>query len=569
MWGTVFKTAPVMNAGANCVWGSTWAPTEGHIVMPLRGDRGSLVALRVLDFDFGQRDDVLGECLVDVDALLAAPGQVATLPLCRVQGLMRKYGPQVVSGQPSVVTLCAFPEPPEQGVPADFACQGMRRVRICLISAINLRSADILGGNDVYCQLWEVAGTAEQGKPLPEPPARVTMPQALDLSFPFSFQLPANLPSTLEDVPDLDWGFVRCSVYAHIDIAWSLNPSVRAFISVVQPVPASLPRLLMPVGASGTKPVYGVHCDCCCDCCLLCFGPACCENKSDRKGDAALEVQLLRSGMAPGELVPFARLRAVNGTMQPAVLRINFVRFFAITAYASPASFQSDEEMTVFEAPLAPGADVVLTPEVLVPLLSPDYHGSGSDEPPYPPQFRSWGSRWASREEPLRWRTELHVILDTPDTPFDLAHKLPVFIAALPPIMVPQKMLAPAAAQYMNTAAPTHEDGYCVRVSAEELRGADLAVAATASQEGVTARDPEEDRHCDASTLNVAPTYFVVVSPTPRCTPSPYHPDVSVDVSACPPGGVAKCPKSGKTFVVPYCAGKKKKRHGDDSDEED
>jgi hypothetical protein len=183
VWGTVFKTVPVLNAGANCVWGSIWAPTEGHIVMPLRGDKGSLVALRVLDFDFGQRDDVLGECLVDVDALLAAPGQLATLPLFR-KGLVHAYGPQMVSGQPSVVTLCAFPEPPQEGVPGDFACQGMRRVRICLVSASNLRSADVFGSNDVYCQLWEVAGTTEQGRPLPEPPARVKMPQALDLCVP-------------------------------------------------------------------------------------------------------------------------------------------------------------------------------------------------------------------------------------------------------------------------------------------------------------------------------------------------------------------------------------------------
>ena len=568
MWGAVFKTEPVMNAGANCVWGSIWAPTEGHVVMPLRNLNGSLVALRVLDYDFGQRDDLLGECLVDVDALLAMPGQIASLPLYRKQGLLGHYGPQIVHGQPSMVTLCALPEPPAEGVPADFACQGMRRVRICLVSASNLRSGDTFSSNDVFCKLWEVDGSAQQGRPLPEPPSRVTMPQARAISFPFSFLLPANLPSTQEDVPDLDWGFVRCSVYAHIDVAWRLNPSVRAFISIVQPVPASLPRLLMPVSASGSKPVFGVHCDCCPEECLLCFGTACCENKSDPQGDVTLEVSLLRSGMAPGELVPFARLRAVNGTARPSVLRIQFVRYFAITAYAIAASITADEEITVFEAPVAPGADVSLTPEVLVPLLSPDYHGWGDSQSPYPASFRNWGARWTAREEPLRWRTELRVILDTPGTPFDLTHNLPVFIAALPPMMSPLAM-APAAGQYMNT-APTHVDGYCVRVSAEELRGANLAAATTASQEGVFAQDEEEDRHCDKSTLTLAPTYFVVVSPVPRFTPSPYC-GVAVDVSACPPGGVATCPKTGKTFVVPYCAGKgkKKKKSRDDDDDDD
>ena len=224
MWGAVFSTAPVMNAGENCVWGPSWAPTEGHVVMPLRAAKGSLVALRVLDFDWGKRDDVLGECLVDVDALLAAPGQLATLPLFRRQGLTRAYGPQLGSGgQPSVVTLCALPEAADEaqkGMPPEFG-QGARRVRFCLVSASNLRSADMVGSNDVYCRLWEVdAADVQQGKPLPEPPKRVTMPQARRLSFPFTFVLPASMPSTLEGVPDVDYGFVRCSVYAHIDVAW-------------------------------------------------------------------------------------------------------------------------------------------------------------------------------------------------------------------------------------------------------------------------------------------------------------------------------------------------------------
>jgi hypothetical protein len=253
--------------------------------------------------------------LVDVDALLAAPGQLASLPLFRRQGLTRSYGPQLVNGQPSMVTLCALPEPADAATLKGEWAQGARRVRFCLVSASNLRSADVFGSNDVYCKLWEVdAGDAQQSSPLPEPPARVTMPQARQLSFPFTFQLPANMPSTLEGAPGVDYGFVRCSVYAHIDIAWRLNPSVRAFVSIVQPVIASLPRLLMPVGAAGSKPMYGVHCGCCCECCLRCFGAGCCENKRDRLGDVVLEVALARSGMAPGELVPFTQLRAVNGT---------------------------------------------------------------------------------------------------------------------------------------------------------------------------------------------------------------------------------------------------------------
>ena len=567
MWGAVFSTAPVMNAGAHCVWGPTWAPTEGHVVMPLRATKGSFVALRVLDYDFGKKDDVLGECFVDVDALLAAQG-LTTLPLYRRQGLVRSYGPQLVNGQPSVITLCAMPEAADEALkrmPPEFG-QGARRVRICLVSANNLRAADMFGGNDVYCRLWEIdAADAQPGKPLPDPPARVTMPQARQLTFPFTFQLPMNMPSTLEQVPGVDYGFIRCSVYAHLDIAWRLNPSVRAYLSIVQPVIASLPRLLMPVGAAGSKPMYGVHCGCCCECCLSCFGAGCCENKSDKLGDVALEASLARSGMAPGELVPFTRLRAVNGTERLSVLRIQFVRFFALTAYALPGRNASECVYTVFEAPVPAGGDVSLTPEVIVPLLSPDYHGWGDTAPPYPPQFRSWGTRWTRHDEPIRWRTVLRVTLDTPGTPFDLQHDLPVFIAALPPApsALPPPlppMAAPSQWQYMDQAAAEAEEArtFFARVSADELRaaGVDLAVVASspprmAAQEGVFAQNPEEDCKCDPDTLTFAPTYFVVVSPTPRIVASPYA-GVPVDVSGFPPGSVVTCPQTQMQFTVPY-----------------
>jgi len=552
LWGAVFSTAPVMNAGANCVWGSTLAPTEGHVVMPMRTTKGSLVAVRVLDYDYGRKDDVLGECLVDVDALLAAPGQMVSLPLFRKQGIMGHYGPQLVHGQPSMVTLCALPESAQaEGVPPEFA-QGVRRVRFCLVSATNLRAADWVGSNDVYCKLWEVdAAAVHQGKPLPEPPARATMPQAQRLSFPFTFQLPSNLPSTIENVPGLDWGYIRCSVYAYIDIARRLDPSVRAFVTVVQPVPASLPRLLKPVAAAGSKPMYGVRCGCCCDLCLECWGPGCCENKNDPLGDVALEVGLVRSGMAPGELVPFSHVRVVNGTALPSVLRIQFVRHYDAVAYCEPGTRWRETFYTAYEAPVAGNADVMLTPEVVVPLFAPDYHGWGEAASPYPESFIKWGSRYTSLDDPLRWRTELRVTLDTPDTPFDLNQTLPVFICALPPLGMLGAMAAPAG-QYGMSQSSGGADEFSVLVSAEDLRSVDLAQAQTASQKGVFAQDDEEDCKTDTATLTVVPTYFVVASPAPRLLASPYAKEVMVDVSCSPPGSYVVCPQTKQPFMVPY-----------------
>jgi hypothetical protein len=236
--------------------------------------------------------------------------------------------------------------------------------------------------------------------------------------------------------------------------------------------------------------------------------------------------------------------------MPAGVLRVEFVRFFAMTAYMLPGSHASQYAMTVFEAPVAAGATVSLMPEVLVPLLSPDYHGWGDAAPPYPPQFRSWGARWSARGEPLRWRTCLRVTLDTPGTPFDLQHDLPVFIAALPPLQPQGAVSAAPQGQFMDLSA----EDFFARVSADELAGLAVVTAAAprvAAQEGVLAKNPEEDCKCNAATLTFAPTYFVVVSPTPRTVVSPYS-GVPVDVSGCPPGAVATCPQTQLPFTVPY-----------------
>ena len=91
------------------------------------------------------------ECLLDVDALLAAGGNAVTLPLFRKAGLLGGYKQQSDHGQPSVVVLSAVPSPLGGGPDAEWQ-QGLRRVLIRVHAALHLRSADMLAGNDVYCQ---------------------------------------------------------------------------------------------------------------------------------------------------------------------------------------------------------------------------------------------------------------------------------------------------------------------------------------------------------------------------------------------------------------------------------
>jgi hypothetical protein len=401
-----------MNAGENFRWGS-FLQNDGHIVMPLSAARGSLVALRVMDCDAGKSDDLLGECLVDVDVLLAqaGPSNPTTLQLYRKEGLLRSYKPHATkSGDSSSVSLYALPETntPDFLTPSSWG-QGARRVRFVLVSANHLPSGDMVGSNDLYVKMYEVPPTAQPGAPLPEPPAHVTMPQARGLTFPFSVQLPNNMPSSLEGVAGVDYGFVRCSVYANLDVAWRADPSARAFINIVQPVPVSLPRLLAPAGNGDKKNVYGLRC---CFCFHFCLNCVCedllCEDEEKPLGTVELDVKLARQGMVPGEIIPFESLRAVNATARPCVLRIQFVRCFDVFGWrqnhfengSGGSSGTEEKVLTVYEASVPAGGEIHAA-EVLVPLLAPDYHGWCGDLP---------------EVEPLVWRTLLRVTLDVPDT---------------------------------------------------------------------------------------------------------------------------------------------------------
>jgi hypothetical protein len=595
VWGNVFSTSTLNGAGMDAVWGSPWAPSEGHVDMPLSSLSASHVALKVCDADFGKKDDDLGEVAIDVDALLAMNGAPATLQLWRKQGLMGGggYKPQKGrDGAPSVVVVSAVPSAEEEGcavADAEFR-QGVRRVCIRVHAAQHLRSADTVGANDVYCQLYELPPGAPpaHGAPLPAAPALATLPRAQALVVPFSFQLPVHLPSSLEGVPGVDYGFVRCSIYAHIHIAWKLDPSCRAFISIIQPVPASLPRLLAPLGAAGERPVFGLRCcgKCCCECCVACCGPACCEDRSTPLGVVALQASLPRSGFAPGEEAELS-LRISNGTPSACILRVEFVRVYMCAALGG-ATRRPFACHTALEFPLAPGLrDATFAPlRILVPLLSPDFHG------PPPGLYAPGGATgpkgglftFRPRVDPLRWRTVMRVTVDVPGTPFDLVHDLPIFIAALPlPRGVP---MAPPGAQAMHASAPlgvppppmpltplpppgtptgaddpASDAAACVHTFAElpavadDVASSSSASVRTAQCTPVDARDAQEDTNCDAASLSYAPQYFVATPAQPRLVLSPYAPaQPPIDVSACPPGAVALCPYTRQPFVVPHPA---------------
>lgn len=237
-----------------------------------------------------------------------------------------------------------------------------------------------------------MAPDAEAGRePLPDmggAAGKAVMPAAYHV-VPFSFTLPLLMPSTLEaSVPWTDYAFSRCSIYANIDVAWRMDPSARALITIVQPLPASLPRLLAPAAfeRGPVRPVFGLAgfakacpglCACLCCCCEMCSSDGILANTNDkcalvcprrcplihplpsssddvgrcpallkppkysenpppriprRLGDVHLMCRLERTGLVPGEPVGLS-LRVSNSSPAALNLRVEFVRHFRCTSH--------------------------------------------------------------------------------------------------------------------------------------------------------------------------------------------------------------------------------------------
>lgn len=78
VFGNVHKTPILRNAGANAVFGTIWAPDEGVLQLGVPFPTEQII-LRVMDYDWCKKDDLLGEAVVSIAQYLNVPFVV--LPL--------------------------------------------------------------------------------------------------------------------------------------------------------------------------------------------------------------------------------------------------------------------------------------------------------------------------------------------------------------------------------------------------------------------------------------------------------------------------------------------------------
>lgn len=276
IFGNYFNTAIIDNAGANAYFGS--AGGDGIMYVPCNSDEHLRLIVRVMDYDFGKKDDICGEIVLDVSEL-AASGRAQSFPL-------RRKG----NAEKGEVTLSARILPFD-AIMSQSSMNANNYNSVCQLQAhqaTGLRSANFIGKNDVYVQAYRLPDRGvNESKALPNPITDVKIPEGT-MEFPFAFIIRADAPGSAEFHHGDDC-YLRYSLYANIDKKWWLDPSVRRAITVLpsRPVPSAM--LLRPVVHRGEQQEIAS-----CYCCFWCT----------KAGKVVANMKLPKRSFVVGELLP-------------------------------------------------------------------------------------------------------------------------------------------------------------------------------------------------------------------------------------------------------------------------
>jgi hypothetical protein len=252
IFGNYFNTAVLDSAGADAYF----APASGFGVMSIPFDCTVSLCMVLRVMDIRAELSLLGEVVVNVSTLIAG-GTVVSFPLTR-------------NGRPEkgTVTLCAKAVPASAGNGWDGSMHSTMVCELTVIGATGLRQAT-WGKNNVFVQAYRVDSiTVDRSKALPEPDIAAVLP-AGTLEFPFAFSIHPDAPGTAEvhapgtaENPAGCPAYVRYTLFASVDRARCMNPSVKRAITVITSHSRPSPSLLFPIEYANPAPVL-ISARCC------------------------------------------------------------------------------------------------------------------------------------------------------------------------------------------------------------------------------------------------------------------------------------------------------------------
>lgn len=261
LFGNFFPTTVLDGAGKDAIYDAM--PGSGDMKIPINAGTlsQSRVAIRVMDYDWGKKDDLLGEILVDANALVQQQAAGGGAPLTFNLMSKGKQGKGTITLSISILDNNLPMIQPDGQI-----AMSAQVLYIRCHNANGLKSGDWIGKNDVYIQSYLVPLDTPANKAVPKPEAKIVLPVA-QYNIPFYFDIPGNVPGSAV-LGAGDYSYVSHSIFSNIDISWKRDPSARRHITVLSGSIFPPPALLQP--AMTTKidsAVFGCDCCGCCKCC--------------------------------------------------------------------------------------------------------------------------------------------------------------------------------------------------------------------------------------------------------------------------------------------------------------
>lgn len=356
--GNFHKTGLLDNAGADALFNVV--QNMGVIQIPCSSHEQSSsvfqLIVRVMDYDWGKKDDLLGEFLLDVPALARA-GEARSYPLTR------KGRPEKGEATLSAKFLpydAVFPTQTRTGAAISSEVSDNYCLELRVHKATGLRKADFGGRNDVYVQVYrpdQAKRDVVPGEKLPGPQKQV--PLMGELVAPFAFPLRHDAPPSAE-IGIRDRSHIRYAVRAYIDLANWRDPFSKRLITVVPNRPIPRPLLVSPhLIEAGPEPMTS-RCG---------FG---------KYGFGSVKLNLDRVAYAPGEILDLSKSTATfEGKLKhDASVEIILEGHYKLST--SLSSVNARREYPIGQVKIPPNTTASIGQNFRVPHVYPSFWGGVS-----------------------------------------------------------------------------------------------------------------------------------------------------------------------------------------------
>jgi hypothetical protein len=356
--------------------------------------------VRVCDYDWGKKDDNVGEIVIDAREL-ALSDEPKTYNLTR-------------NGKPEMgnITLIADFIPTLALTPTSDRSQSSNNpsketLVLKVLRANGLRKCDWFSGNDVYIQVWRAPEKLPLShttrRKLPEPRQYVKLSKE-PMTWRFAFPTRADTPGSAI-LKAGDRAFVAYYVKVEIDKHSWKNPSFKLPVVIIPARPAPTPALLSPYEIESEDQIKKMKC-----CCFSC-GEA---------GNVTIKVQLGRRAYAPGEKVDLRESAILNNSSIAVRARVVLRQHITLsTTTQTKRTLNVMHRFHLRSKIVAPRSEVGLDElKIIIPAIPPSFFGSK-------------GTSVAFRE-PLMYSYTLSV-QGKAESGHKVKVEIPILISAAPP----------------------------------------------------------------------------------------------------------------------------------------